>query len=85
MIQLRAEDPSGSLHTTWCDHRHKNRKSALEECKSFFLADNGYKNHLVMTPVDLACELEREEPPFGNPSSGSKAEPETQIGRKSRN
>lgn len=66
MIQLRAEDPSGSLHTTWCDHRHENRKSALKECKSFFLADDGYKNHLVMTLVDLARELEREEPPFGN-------------------
>jgi hypothetical protein len=66
MIQLRAEDPSGSVHTTWCHHPHENRKSALKECKSFFPADDGYKNHLVMTPVELARELECEEPPFGN-------------------
>jgi hypothetical protein len=66
MIQLRAEDRSGGLHTTWCHHPHANRTSALKECKSFFLADDGYKNHLVMTLADLALELEREEPPFGN-------------------
>jgi hypothetical protein len=65
MIQLRAEDAAGNLHTTWCNHRHANRESALRECKSFFAAKDGYKEHRVMTMADLGREGDRDDPPFG--------------------
>ena len=66
MLQLRAEDEYGIVHTTWCNHRHPDRRSALKECKSFFSAEDGYRKHRVMTGVELEREIEREEPPFGN-------------------
>jgi hypothetical protein len=64
MLQLRAEDEYGNVHTTWCDHRHPNRKSALKECKSFFAAEDGYRKHRVMTGAEIEREMELEDPPF---------------------
>jgi hypothetical protein len=44
---------------------HANKKSALKECKSFFAAEDGYKEHRVMTIADLGRESDRDDPPFG--------------------
>jgi hypothetical protein len=64
MLQLRAEDEYGNVHTTWCDHRHPNRKSALNECKSFFPVEDGYRKHRAMTRAEIEREMECEDPPF---------------------